>query len=96
MAPSAISTQIEETLEHVSLKGQSNNTEVNLINRPLALTGVLDQYESFELTPVIGKEFPTANLVDWLHAPNADQLIRDLAVTSTYMIGCPAQLGYRD
>jgi hypothetical protein len=51
---------------------------------PLKQTGVLDQYESFDVTPVIGREFPKANLVDWLNAENSDALIRDLAITSTF------------
>lgn len=50
---------------------------------PLKLTGALDKYESFDVTPVIGKEFPTANLKEWLEAPNSDELLRDLAITST-------------
>jgi hypothetical protein len=45
-------------------------------------TGVLDQYESFEVTPVIGREFPHADLVSWLQAPNSDELLRELALTS--------------
>ena len=49
---------------------------------PLELKGVLDGYKSFDVTPVIGKEFPDAQLVDWLSAPNSDELIRDLAITS--------------
>jgi len=51
--------------------------------KPVKATGVLDQYESFDVTPVIGREFPSAKLVEWLNAPNSDELIRDLAVTST-------------
>lgn len=50
--------------------------------QPVPLAGTLDQYESFDITPVIGREFPKANLVEWLNAPNSDELIRDLAVTS--------------
>jgi hypothetical protein len=50
--------------------------------QPLKLNGALDQFKSFDVTPVIGKEFPDAKLVDWLNAPNSDELIRDLAVTS--------------
>jgi len=50
--------------------------------QPLKLSGVLDQYKSFDVTPVIGKEYPDADLVEWLHAPNSDELIRDLAITS--------------
>ncbi|TVY53536.1 putative alpha-ketoglutarate-dependent sulfonate dioxygenase [Lachnellula cervina] len=44
-------------------------------------TGVLDQFESFETTPIIGREFPHANLVSWLQAPNSDELLRELALT---------------
>jgi hypothetical protein len=50
---------------------------------PLKLSGALEAYESFDVTPVIGREFPAANVVDWLNAPNADELLRDLAITST-------------
>ncbi|KAM0697589.1 hypothetical protein Q7P36_002443 [Cladosporium allicinum] len=48
---------------------------------PLRLQGVLDQYESFDVTPIIGQEFPRANLKEWLEAPNSDELLRDLAIT---------------
>lgn len=48
---------------------------------PLKLSGVLNQFKHFDTTPVIGTEFPEANLVDWMNAPNSDQLIRDLAIT---------------
>ncbi|KAL4894942.1 hypothetical protein BDV59DRAFT_192328 [Aspergillus ambiguus] len=49
--------------------------------QPLKLSGVLDGYESFDVTPVIGREFPTASLKEWLRAPNSDELLRDLAIT---------------
>jgi hypothetical protein len=49
---------------------------------PLQLKGVLEQYESFDVTPVIGREFKDVNLKEWLRAPNSDDLIRDLAITS--------------
>ncbi|KAL5366640.1 hypothetical protein BJX96DRAFT_180913 [Aspergillus floccosus] len=48
---------------------------------PLKLSGALDGFESFDVTPVIGREFPHANLKDLLRAPNSDALIRDLAIT---------------
>ena len=51
--------------------------------KPLELSGALDQFESFRSTPCIGIEFPKANLVEWLRAPNSDELIRELAITST-------------
>lgn len=56
-----------------------------LQREPLKLSGVLDQFESFDVTPVIGKEFPTVNLKEWLQAPNSDELLRDLAITSMHM-----------
>ncbi|KAJ5599320.1 Taurine catabolism dioxygenase TauD/TfdA [Penicillium hetheringtonii] len=59
--------------EKLALKG--------LERRPLELTGALDAFESFDVTPVIGREFPNANLKDFLRAPNSDDLLRDLAVT---------------
>ncbi|KAK3361535.1 hypothetical protein B0T24DRAFT_538823 [Lasiosphaeria ovina] len=48
---------------------------------PLVLSGVLDQFESFDVTPVIGREFSNADLAEWLRAPNSDELLRDLAIT---------------
>jgi alpha-ketoglutarate-dependent taurine dioxygenase len=50
-------------------------------NEPLRLSGVIDQFKSFDVTPVIGREFPTADLAKWLRAPNSDALLRDLAIT---------------
>lgn len=47
---------------------------------PLKLSGALDGYVRKEITPVIGTEFLEANIVDMLHAPNADELLRDLAI----------------
>ena len=63
------------------LKEASNPT--NSSKAPLELKGVLDQFKSFDVTPVIGKEFPDASLVEWLKAPNSDELIRDLAITGS-------------
>jgi hypothetical protein len=50
---------------------------------PLKLAGVLDQFKSFEVTPVIGREYPEASLKEWLDSPDADELLRDLAITSS-------------
>ncbi|RFU34463.1 hypothetical protein B7463_g1868, partial [Scytalidium lignicola] len=49
---------------------------------PLKLGGALDQFEHFDVTPVIGREFVGVNLAKWLRAPNSDELLRDLAITS--------------
>lgn len=80
MAPSAV--QLEETvnsgLSNLKLKVSSTSST----REPLQYSGSLDQYESDDVTPSIGTEFPGANLVDFLNAPNADELLRDLAIKS--------------
>ncbi|KXH32762.1 TfdA family Taurine catabolism dioxygenase TauD [Colletotrichum simmondsii] len=70
MAPTAIDTEVPL---HTSTKTS--------LPTPLKSSNSLEQHESFDVTPNIGREFPKANLVDWLNAPNADELIRDLAIT---------------
>ena len=52
---------------------------------PLQLKGVLNEFKSFDVTPVIGREFPEAKLAEWLRAPNSDELIKDLAITSSFI-----------
>lgn len=70
MAPSAVEVEVPV----ITGKGA--------IREPLKLSGALGSYESFDVTPVIGREFPAARLVEWLNAPNSDELLRDLAITS--------------
>ncbi|KAL4888815.1 alpha-ketoglutarate-dependent sulfonate dioxygenase [Aspergillus ambiguus] len=49
---------------------------------PLKPTGALDKFAFEESTPAIGREFQNVNIVDdILNAPNADDLVRDLAIT---------------
>lgn len=70
MAPSAID------VDAIPVRSKSVHRE------PLKLSGVLDAYESFDVAPAIGREFPRAKLVEWLEAENSDELLRDLAITS--------------
>lgn len=70
MAPSAVETE----LPIISAK-QSHR-------EPLKSSGTLEGFESIDITPVVGTEYPTANLVGWINSPNADDLIRDLAIKS--------------
>lgn len=35
----------------------------------------------FDVTPIIGREYPTAKIKDILNAPNKDEQLRDLAIT---------------
>jgi len=77
MAPSATASRAEITVPVTSAK-----TEAILPKPWLKNSGVLDQYESFDVTPAIGREYPHADLVSWLQAPNSDELIKELALTS--------------
>ncbi|CAD6448073.1 eda14812-2813-4715-ac65-231640b670a7 [Sclerotinia trifoliorum] len=80
MAPSA--TEAQSAAVPIPTKGD-DNVKANFAPQEkwLKSTGVLDQFESFDVTPVIGREFPNVNLVEWLQAPNADELLRELALT---------------
>jgi hypothetical protein len=69
--------------ETVTVVAEQTKTPTITHKEPLELKGVLDQYESFDVTPVIGREFKDVNLKEWLDAPNSDELLRDLAITST-------------
>ena len=51
---------------------------------PLKTKGVLDKFDYVDVTPVIGREYPTINLKEVLEAPNSDELLRDLAITSKF------------
>jgi hypothetical protein len=60
---------------------QSNvDANPNYRHEPLKPDGVLDEYRSFDVTPVMGRKFPDAQLVDWLVA-----LFRDFAITSMHL-----------
>ena len=70
-----------------AMNGQNGaTTRKPLINEPFKLKGLLDQDKSFKVTPVIGTEFPDAKVVEWLRAPNSDEIIRELAITSKHTI----------
>jgi alpha-ketoglutarate-dependent taurine dioxygenase len=47
---------------------------------PLKYSGSLDHLPYFEITPIIGREYPTVKVTDILNAPNAEEQIRDLAI----------------
>lgn len=48
--------------------------------QPLKYGGSLDAYPYFEISPIIGREYPTLKATDILKAPNAEEQIRDLAI----------------
>ena len=78
MAPSAVFPDAA----HRPYDGLGDSTTQSKNTEPLKKSGVLDNAFEFEdVTPVIGREYPTANIVDLLNASNADELLRDLAIT---------------
>jgi hypothetical protein len=92
MAPSIVETvseaadQISGKIASVSLDSSSPSVQAPSLDsqhkEPLKLNGALDRFESFDVTPVIGREFVGVNLAEWLRAPNSDELLRNLAITS--------------
>lgn len=80
--------------EQGTSNGQPETSEQFTSKAPLELKGALDQFKSFDVTPVIGKEFENVDLAEWLRAPNSDELLRDLAITSqqTNPLNLPSQL----
>ncbi|KAL1604824.1 hypothetical protein SLS60_004364 [Paraconiothyrium brasiliense] len=65
--------------ENASTQAPSDNAHAT---EPIKPTGVLEKFDYEEVTPIIGREFPTLNIVDDLiNAENSDELLRELAVT---------------
>ena len=88
MAP-ALTTPVENGngFTHEPLKAQNGHTTSRGAKYPLESNGSLDNYERKDLTPCIGREFPTADLVDMMNAPNSKELLTELALTSTQNSG---------
>ena len=76
-------TAEEPATQVVESNGNKDELQSAHSKASLKLSGILDQFKSFDVTPVIGKEFPTADLAEWLRAPNSDELLRDLAITGS-------------
>ena len=75
MAPGLLSDPVESNGITVHSKA--------VFREPLKESGALDKHNWDDTTPLIGREFPNLNIVDdILGAQNADELIRDLAITS--------------
>ncbi|KAL1963591.1 hypothetical protein VTN77DRAFT_8036 [Rasamsonia byssochlamydoides] len=79
MAPQAVEVASTPASTIDEIKAKVQNTSLSgLIREPLKYSGSLDEYRSFEVTPVIGTEFPEVQLTDIL---DDDNKIRDLAIT---------------
>ena len=77
MAPTAIDMQNGGPVPY-----QNGHKNTNTVKLPMESNGSLENYDHIDLTPCIGREFPTANLVDMMNAPNSDELLAELALTS--------------
>ncbi len=82
MASSTFETTSEAT-EKARVEKELGSKLVIGHKEPLKLSGALDHVKRFDVTPIIGTEFEDVDLATWLRAPNSDELIRDLAITST-------------
>lgn len=79
----AASLSLGDAKEEPQVSQEAPAVQAAQHKNPLKLSGALDHFQSFDVTPVIGKEFVGVNLAKWLRAPNSDDLLRDLAITST-------------
>ena len=70
--------------------GHVSKSPSKLRREPLKNSGSIDHLEFVDVTPIIGREYPTAKIKDMLSAENAEQQLRDLAITSessSYLAG---------
>jgi hypothetical protein len=67
--------------EDLPIQENGHSKKQGFVTPPSELGGHLKGHRSFKSTPVIGTEFPDADLAEWLTASNSDDLIRDLAIT---------------
>jgi len=81
MAPSLTETVTEVASNGIANPLKLNKTASSNHREPLKYSGSLDEFESFEATTVIGREYPTMQLSDLMTSPRRDEYIRDLAIT---------------
>lgn len=82
MAPSA--TEVEAQTPIAIHPGKLEAASSTAKFSPVKSNGSLDKYEHFESTPIIGREYPKLNLVELLQAPNSEELLKELALTSMF------------
>ncbi|KAK1062954.1 hypothetical protein LTR74_009901 [Friedmanniomyces endolithicus] len=75
MAPALLSDLPNHSVPAENGNGHRSERE------PLRPSGALDRFKHEDTTPVIGREYPSVNVVDdLLDAEDADELVRDLAI----------------
>lgn len=72
----ASATQKTRTIPEIK-KTVAGLTQSSSFPKPLQYSGTLDNYDSFDVTSVIGREVPKLQLTDIL---NDDEKVRDLAI----------------
>lgn len=77
MSPPAADSDLAVRPVEVVSKIQQKEESGSRLAQPLKYSGSLDQYEHFDVTPVIGEEFPTLQLSEIL---SDDNKVRDLAI----------------
>ena len=80
MAPPSVDF-LDHEINSIPVNLKNSSPTKSLIRTPLKNSGMLDQYESFDVTAVIGREFPKAQLSEIL---TDDAKIRDLAITGAF------------
>ena len=53
---------------------------------PKQLSGALDRFESFQVTPCIGTEFRNVNLAELITSADSDAVLKDLAITGMTLL----------
>ena len=89
MAPTAITPEATAATLTSPKSDLASNTG-STYPKPLVSTGSLDSFTSFEVTPTIGREYPTLQLSDVMSSPNRENLIRDLAITGKFLASRPS------
>ena len=78
-------TATKTVLTTTDQSAKSTNGSLGNHRQPLKLQGALDNFEHFDVTPIIGREYPKVDLKQWLESPHCDDLLRDLAITSKFV-----------
>lgn len=88
MAPPAADVDLQTQAPAFSIpsKAIQSSTTASRLSGPLTYSGSLDSYDHFDVTNVIGREFPNLQLSEILHD---DTKIRDLAILGMYRDGPP-------
>jgi hypothetical protein len=56
---------------------------------PFPYSGILDKYESVEITPCMGTQFKNLDLAEFLELPNSEDGIKDLALLRSLRLILP-------